>query len=69
MVAVEGWSLQPTKKKKPQQRKLTCWKHNPRKRKNDDTLLGYSGWTALRGEQCDMTPESGNSGIRLEVIS
>jgi hypothetical protein len=24
MVAVEGWSLQPTKKKKPQQRKLTC---------------------------------------------
>jgi hypothetical protein len=42
-------------------------KHSPRKKRNDDTPLGYSGRTALRREQCDGLPESRNSGIGSEV--
>jgi hypothetical protein len=38
-------------------------KYNPREEGNGDTLLGYSGRTALRREQCDMTPESCNLPI------
>jgi hypothetical protein len=36
-----------------------------KKKRNDDTPLCYSGRTALRREQCDEMPESGNR----EVIS
>jgi hypothetical protein len=34
----------------------------PRRRKNGDTPVGYSGRAALRREQCEVTPESQNSG-------
>jgi hypothetical protein len=48
--------------KKPTRGNKRCCKHSPRKKRNGDTPLGYSGWTALRREQCNKMPESQNRG-------
>jgi hypothetical protein len=39
-------------KRKHRTRKRRCCKRSPRKKRNRDTPLGYSGRTALRREQC-----------------
>jgi hypothetical protein len=39
-------------------------KEHPSRRKGGDVPLGYSGRTALRREQCDVSPESRDIGAR-----
>jgi hypothetical protein len=61
-VAMVGeWSPQTGKKHKRKHRarkkKRRC-KRSPRKEKNGDTPLGYSGRTALKREQCSVQPKS-----------
>jgi hypothetical protein len=45
--------------KKHRNKRERCCKHSPRKIKNGDTLLGYSGRTALRRELCGGMPKTG----------
>jgi hypothetical protein len=40
-------------------------KEPPSRRKGGDVLLGYSGQTALRREQCDVPLESQDIGARI----
>jgi hypothetical protein len=44
-----------------------CCKHSPRRRRNGGTPVGHPGRIAVRREQCDMTPESRNSGARIDI--
>jgi hypothetical protein len=39
---------------------------NLRRRRKGGTPVGYSGREVLRREQCDMVPESRNSGARTD---
>jgi hypothetical protein len=38
-----------------------CHEQSPRKKRDGDTLLGYSRQRVLRREQCDGMPENRNS--------
>jgi hypothetical protein len=65
MVVHLDWSPQPVKKLRANtepERKKTLQARSSEKR-NSDTPLGYSPWTALRREQCDEMPESLNKGV------
>jgi hypothetical protein len=42
-------------------------KHSPRKRRNGDTAIGYSGQAALRREQCGIFAQSKNYGARRKL--
>jgi hypothetical protein len=44
-----------TRKETPRERKRRRWEHSPRKKRNGEAPLGYSGRTALRRKQCDMS--------------
>jgi hypothetical protein len=51
-------------KRKQRAREKKTLQAQPLKEKKGDALLGYSGRTALRREQCDMTHERRISGGR-----
>jgi hypothetical protein len=53
-----------TNKRKHRDRENITLQAQPSKEKKGDIPLGYSRRTALRRAQCDMTPESRNSGGR-----
>jgi hypothetical protein len=38
-----------------------------RKEENGNMSVGYSGWIALRREQCDLTRERRNCGVRRDI--
>jgi hypothetical protein len=48
-VPVGKWT---TGRKETLSQRKRCCKHSPWKKRNSDALLGYSGQTALRREQC-----------------
>jgi hypothetical protein len=54
------------KKEEPSHRKRTS-RAETSERTYGDTLIGYSGRTALRRELCDMMPESWDSEVRANV--
>jgi hypothetical protein len=52
---------------KEQKKKNPRCEQIPRKKRNDDTQLDFSGRRALRKEQCNKMPKSRNSLIASEV--
>jgi hypothetical protein len=46
-----------------------CHEHIPRKGRNGDTPIGYSGQASLRREQCGIFAQSENCGARETAVA